>query len=106
MVDVFLECFLKGVLEKFSSFGEEELFHVIEGLSVASVGGNEVAFVEQGIEAGVKEVANFGDSGCIKYVLVKVPIPPILTTPTKLEHTLTSATSCGGAFHSGERCYT
>jgi len=60
VVDVFLEFFLKGVVEKLSSFGAEEFFHVIEGLSVVGVGGNEVTFVEQGIEAGVKEGANGG----------------------------------------------
>ena len=53
---------MKGIVEELSSFSKEEFFQVIEGLSVVGIGGNEVTFVEQGIEAGVEEVANFG--GC------------------------------------------
>ena len=65
-VNVLLEFFLKGILEELSSFGEEEFFHDIEGVSVVGVGGNEVTFVEQGIEAGVKETANGGGFGLHK----------------------------------------
>ena len=36
LVDVFLKFFLKGLLEEFSSFVEEEGFHGIEGLWVIS----------------------------------------------------------------------
>ena len=86
-VDVFLEFFLKGVMEKLSSFGEEECFHVIEGLSVGGVGSDEVAFVEQGIEAGVEEVTNIGRFGRHKIRPCKSVYFPILTTPTKLGHT-------------------
>ena len=94
MVDVFLEFCLKSIVEKFSSFGEEELFHIIEGLSVVSVSGNEVAFVEQGIETGVEEVANVGGFGLHKIRPCKSVYPPILTTPTKLGHTLVFGRFC------------
>jgi hypothetical protein len=52
VLDSFLEFFLKGVLEKLSSFDEEEVFHCVEGLGVT---GNEIALIEEGIEFGVKE---------------------------------------------------
>ena len=51
-VDSFLELFLKGFLEKLSSFNEEEVFHCVEGLRIT---GDEIALIEEGIEFGVKE---------------------------------------------------
>ena len=72
-------------MEVLSSFGEKEFFHAIEGLSVAGVGGNEVTFVEQGIEAGVEETTNIRGFGGIKYGLVKVPILPLCRLPLNLD---------------------
>jgi len=45
-------------LYEFSSFGEEEVFHIIEGVTIFGVLGDEVACVEQGIEFLVKEITN------------------------------------------------
>jgi hypothetical protein len=55
LLDALLQFILKGFAEKISSFGEEEVFHVVEGLPEGSVVGDEVAFVEEGIEFGVEE---------------------------------------------------
>jgi hypothetical protein len=55
--DAFLELFLKGLLEKLTSLGEEEVFQGVEGFAVGGVIGDEVTFVEQGIEFRVKEFA-------------------------------------------------
>jgi hypothetical protein len=54
--NAFLELFLKGLLEKLASLGEEEVFQGVEGFAVGGVIGDEVALVEQGIEFRVKKV--------------------------------------------------
>jgi len=54
-LNALLEFFLKCLLKKCSSFGKEKYLHVIEGLAVGRVVGDEVAVVEKGIKAGVKE---------------------------------------------------
>ena len=47
-------------LEEFSSFEEKELVHIIDGLWVT---GNEVAFIEEGVEFGEKKFAKGGGIG-------------------------------------------
>jgi hypothetical protein len=63
VIDSFLQLFLKGFLEKFSSFGKEEAFHVVESLSIGGVIGDEGAVVEQGIEFGVKKFTPGRENG-------------------------------------------
>jgi hypothetical protein len=55
MFDAFLQLFLEGFFEELASVDEEKVFHVVEGFAVGGVVGDEVAFVEEGIEFGVKE---------------------------------------------------
>ena len=59
-LDAFLEFGFEGFLEEFSSFGEEEFVHVVEGLSIFGVVGDHVAFGEQGFEFGVEEFVHAG----------------------------------------------
>ncbi|MDR0327564.1 MAG: hypothetical protein LBI05_04635, partial [Planctomycetaceae bacterium] len=83
LIGEFLEFFLKGFLEKLTSFVEVELFEVVEGLPVGGVFGDEVAFVEQGIESFVEQGADFsrgagrGGEWALKYVLVKKPFTAV-----------------------------
>jgi hypothetical protein len=53
--DAFLEFLLKGLLEKLSSFDEEEVFHVVECLTEGGGFGDEIALVEQGIKFRVEK---------------------------------------------------
>jgi hypothetical protein len=48
--DPFLHFLLKGLLEKLPSFGEKEVFEIVERLSVSGVVGDLIALVEQGVE--------------------------------------------------------
>jgi hypothetical protein len=51
---------LEGFLEELASLDEEKVLHVVEGFSVGGVIGDEVAFVEEGIEFGVEEFTPAG----------------------------------------------
>jgi hypothetical protein len=85
---------LKGFLEKLASLGEKEGIEVIEGLTVGSGVGDEVAFRKQGIKFRVKKGVNFGGgkTGLHHYVRVKEKLQQnIRLIPTKKLHTPNAA---------------
>jgi hypothetical protein len=57
--DSFLEFLFEGFLKEFSSFVEEEGFHVVENAVI----GDEVALGEQGFEFGNEELVRTGLGG-------------------------------------------
>jgi hypothetical protein len=51
---------LKGFLDELSSFDEEKVFEVVDGLSVFGVVHDGIAVVEESFEFGVEEIVNGG----------------------------------------------
>ena len=69
LFDAFLEFFLEGLLEEFSTFVEEKGFHGVEGVGIT---GNQVALIEEGVKLFREMVAKRGGRGGLhKYFLVK-----------------------------------
>jgi hypothetical protein len=87
LFDAFLDLFLKGFLEKLSAFDEEKVFHLIEDMSVLGVVGDEIAFVDEGIEFGVKKFTTARAGG---FGLHKIPpckkgnVKKSITNPHKI----------------------
>lgn len=68
LFDLFLKFLLIDFVEKFSSFEEEEVVEIMNGLAVGGVGCDFLAIGKQGIEFFVKKGTNVGgkDSGTHK----------------------------------------
>ena len=88
-VDAFLEFGLQHIFDERSSFDEEKVIEIVEGLSVGGVVGDLVALGEEDVEAFDEKITNGGGGGedFIGYFLVKMaetvilPIPPFFDTP-------------------------